>query len=104
MEVVKMQKDFIKNFIPNEMPKLYKQDGLGNNSIVYLKLEAVNGWEWYLTEYDNENTFFGFVHGVANEWGYVSLDELNQIYKDGLLWVCENFKPISLKDAIKGVF
>lgn len=96
-----MQNNFLKKFIPDEMPKLYRQDGKGDNAIVYLKLEAVNGWEWYLTEFDGDKTFFGFVHGWANEWGYVSLDELDEIYGKGLLWVCEDFKPMTLKDAVK---
>lgn len=96
-----MQNNFLEKFIPDEMPKLYRQDGKGDNAIVYLKLEAVNGWEWYLTEFDGDETFFGFVHGWANEWGYVSFAELNEIYGKGLLWVCEDFKPVTLKDAVK---
>lgn len=97
-----MKNNFLKKFIPKEMPKLYRQDGLGDKATVYLKLEAANGWVWYLTEYDEENTFFGFVHGFCDEWGYVSLDEISGLYKDGLLWVCENFKPVTLIDAVKG--
>jgi hypothetical protein len=95
-----MQNNFLEKFIPNDMPKLYAQDGQFDNATVYLKLEAINGWVWYLTEFDGNNTFFGFVHGWADEWGYVSMYELNESYSKGLIWVCEDFKPVQLKNAI----
>jgi hypothetical protein len=38
-----------------------------------------SNWSWYVTEYDKENrTFFGYVVGLEKEWGYFSLEELEQ--------------------------
>jgi hypothetical protein len=36
-------------------------------------------WTWYVTEYDGDNTFFGWVEGQDNEFGYFSLSELESI-------------------------
>ena len=37
-------------------------------------------WTRYATEYDPENRlFFGFVDGDFGEWGYFSLDELEDL-------------------------
>ncbi|GIK43873.1 MAG: hypothetical protein BroJett011_77060 [Chloroflexota bacterium] len=33
-------------------------------------------WTWYATEYDGEDTFFGFVDGDFPELGYFSRSEL----------------------------
>lgn len=61
------------------IPKLYKQDGLGENAIVHLILEGLNSRKWYITEYDGLDTFFGFVKGFCDEWGYISKSELNRL-------------------------
>ena len=36
-------------------------------------------WTWYATEFDGEDTFFGFVRGLENELGYFSLSELESV-------------------------
>ena len=37
-------------------------------------------WIWYGVEYDpKEKRFFGLVYGHEKEWGYFSLDELEEI-------------------------
>ena len=35
-----------------------------------------NGWEYYLEETDENGIAFGFVMGLENEWGSVSMDEI----------------------------
>jgi hypothetical protein len=35
-------------------------------------------WEWYPTEFDGEDTFFGLVKGDYTELGYFTLDQLYQ--------------------------
>jgi len=42
-------------------------------------------WTWYMTEYDPEERLcFGFVIGHENELGYWSMDELEEIFVNGL--------------------
>ena len=36
-------------------------------------------WTWYATEYDGDNTFFGYVRGMEGEFGYFSLSELERL-------------------------
>ena len=52
------------------------------NPIVIVKLfDTYGSATWYLTEYSSiENTAFGYVTGLAyDEWGYISLNELESI-------------------------
>jgi len=36
-------------------------------------------WTWYGAEFDGKDTFFGYVKGHENEWGYFSLSELQSV-------------------------
>ena len=36
-------------------------------------------WTWYATEYDGDNTFFGYVRGMEGEFGYFHLSELERL-------------------------
>ena len=83
------------------IPKLYEQEGKDIESMVYLKLYSVTGWKWYITEFDKEDTFFAYVCGFENEWGYCSLTELNELCNKGLVLVDNSFKPCPLKDALE---
>ena len=66
--------------IKNRIPKLYEQDGKGNNAQVYVKFfDPSGGWTWYATEFDGVDTFFGLVDGFEKELGYFSLSELQSI-------------------------
>lgn len=73
--------------ITKDMPKLYTQDGLNKEAIVYLIIEGINGWKWYLTEFDGNDTFFGFVQGFYDEWGYVAKSELNKLISNEYLYI-----------------
>jgi hypothetical protein len=35
-----------------------------------------NFWEYYLEEADSDGIAFGYVMGIENEWGSVSMDEI----------------------------
>jgi len=38
------------------------------------------GWTWYGCEYQpEEKLFYGYVEGLEKEWGYFSLEELEQL-------------------------
>ena len=59
------------------LPALYSQEGKGDASIAEVKFFTPDSsWTWYATEFDGEDTFFGYVHGFEHEWGYFSLAEL----------------------------
>ena len=46
-------------------------------------------WEWYGFEQTDEDTYFGYVQGFENEFGYFSLKEL----KDNKVSIISNPKP-----------
>lgn len=62
--------------IENKIPKLHE-----GNRVAHVKFFTPwAGWTWYGTEYDpEERVFFGYVEGLEKEWGYFSLDELEQL-------------------------
>jgi len=67
--------------LESSIPRLYEQDGLGDDAIVHIKYFTPDGdWTWFGTEYDPDTrTFFGLVDGFEKEYGYFSLDELESV-------------------------
>jgi len=62
--------------IRNKIPQL---QNAAKDSTVWVKFfSPYSGWTWYATEFDGVDTFFGYVTGFANEWGYFSLKELEE--------------------------
>jgi Protein of unknown function (DUF2958) len=63
---------------------LYSQEN-ADDPVVHAKLfHAYGAGTWYLTEYDGNDTAFGYVTGLhADEWGYVSIDELAALHIGG---------------------
>jgi hypothetical protein len=86
------------------LPKLYSQDGLGDNAKV--KLVVILGkFVWLLTEYDNQDLFFGFVYlndAQNAELGYVSKSELEDLMKEYNVEIIE--VDINLKEAKEILF
>ena len=64
--------------IEKSLPSLGSQDGLGMDAVAQVKFFTPDStWTWFATEYDpEERRFFGLVHGLEEELGYFSLDEL----------------------------
>ncbi|PRM99509.1 DUF2958 domain-containing protein [Aliarcobacter cryaerophilus] len=65
-----------------KLPPLYATENIATkDKIVKIKFFTPDSnWTWYAVEYDkNEKIFFGFVNGHYPEWGYFSLEELEQI-------------------------
>ena len=62
------------------LPPLYSQDGLGMDAVAHVKFFGSGRWTWYVTEWDGDDTFFGYVvSGLGpdcDELGYFSLEEL----------------------------
>jgi len=68
--------------IKNKLPKLYENDGKKPEDVrIIVKYFNPCGSEtWYITEYDGEDTMYGYVTGsYVDELGYVSLKELTNI-------------------------
>lgn len=61
-----------------KLPPLYSQENKGDNAIAYIKFFNPTGSQtWYITEYDQEDTFFGlYTDSTEQELGYFSLSEL----------------------------
>lgn len=58
-----------------------------------------NGWTWYATEFDGQDTFFGLVEGYETEWGYFHLSELESVCVFGGVPAVEQdefFEPVRL--------
>jgi hypothetical protein len=83
------------------IPALYATENVPTkDKIVHLHF-FISGCDWYITEFDGEDTFFGFAilnNDTQNaEWGYCSFSELQSIRMSGFVQVdCElakYFKP-----------
>ncbi|MBA6397596.1 DUF2958 domain-containing protein [Colwellia sp. BRX10-4] len=59
----------------------YSQEGNKDPVVVVKLFDTYGSATWYLTEYSEvENNAFGYVTGLSHdEWGYVSLTELESI-------------------------
>jgi len=67
-------------------PKLYAQEGLGDEAIVHVKLfDPCGNWTWFITEFSEtapdgyKNLAFGLVNGHECEAGYIDLGELSTV-------------------------
>ena len=96
----------------NELKKhpLYSQDGKGNKAVAYAKIfNPYGGQTWYITEWDGDDTFFGYVdNGQDSELGYMSKKELENarvnVYGTRLpLERDAYYKPTSLGDIKKEI-
>jgi hypothetical protein len=75
----------------------------GLDAISYVKFFTPDAhWSWYATEFDGEDTFFGFVRGDYPELGTFSLSELEQL-RGGLGLPVERdkfFQPTPLRELM----
>jgi len=81
--------------IASKIPKLYATDGI-KDKMIYLKFfSPYSNYTWYVAEYDGSDTFFGYVIGQSQEWGYFTLSELSSLNRNGLPLVERDkyFKP-----------
>jgi hypothetical protein len=90
----------------NKFPKLYTNE---NKDAKDVKIIAKffcpwNNWTWYATEFDGEDTFFGYVVGFENELGYFSLSELESVKGFGGLGIERDlhFGNKTLSDVMGG--
>ncbi len=97
------------------LPPLYSQDGLGLDAIAYVKFFGAGRWTFYATEYDGQDTFFGYCVSAlgadCDELAYLSLAELEAmrfpIHRGGpAILPAERdryFTPCKLRDVLHGV-
>ena len=56
-----------------------RQEKVKDPIVIAKFFDCCSNWTWFATEYDpEERLFFGLVVGFENEFGYFSLDELEQ--------------------------
>lgn len=78
--------------LQKNLPKLYDtEDTKIEDKIVYIRYYEINsGWQWFLMEYSGNDIAFGYIKGFANELGYFSIEEMEQI---NTIFRDETFKP-----------
>lgn len=65
--------------IAKTVPRLYEQDG-ADDPIVHVRyFSCVNGWDWWLLEFDGTDEAFGLVEGYDDELGYFSIKEMEEL-------------------------
>lgn len=69
--------------IREALPPLYSMDGMGMDAVAHVKFFGGGRGTWYATEFDGEDTFFGYVVSPlgadCDELGYFSLSELMSV-------------------------
>ena len=89
-----------------QIPKLYSQEKTRTQEkMVYAKFFfPAADWTWFVTEgeeEDNDFVFFGFVIGFEEEWGYFTLNELENINVEHLTIERDlHFKPGKFSDVM----
>jgi len=74
-----MKQELLTQELRDTIPKLYEQEHV-KDPIVYCKFfNPYGSGTWLVTEYDGEDTFFGYVQIHEGELGYFSLKELEQL-------------------------
>jgi len=92
-----------------QIPKLYETENVSVKDKIVCLHFFIGGCEWYVCEFDGEDTFWGFVilNDTLNaEWGYFSFSELKSVRLSGYYEVdCEleeywEVRPASQVDKI----
>jgi len=93
----------------DKIPRLYETESIPlKDKLIHLHF-FIGGCDWYITEYDGEDTFFGYaiLNGDKEmaEWGYVSFQELKELkIHPGFEVDCDLFwkvRPASQVDKIR---
>jgi len=95
--------------LKGRLPELYSQEDVADPTVQVLLLGA-NGWFWALTEYADTapdgcpHLAFGWVCGDHPEFGYVPMDEIDDINASclpghGYVWVDEAYTPRPLSQV-----
>jgi hypothetical protein len=85
------------------LPPIDSTEQEGLDAIARVKFFTPDAhWTWYASEFDGEDSFFGFVSGDEPELGYFSLAELRELRgKLGLpVERDRSFKPTPLREIM----
>lgn len=67
-------------WLVHELPPLYSQEHDPDPLFSVKFFTPDSNWTWYVSEYNpTERLAFGLVYGLETEWGYFSVDELEQV-------------------------
>lgn len=91
--------------IAKTAPRLYEQDGAGDPTVYAHYFSCVNGWDWWLLEFDGTDEAFGLVEGYDDELGYFSIKEMEELNRQmGFAAVerDEHFSPKPLSAVRRG--
>ena len=77
----------------DKIPRLYETEGITlSQKIIHLHF-FMFGSDWFIAEYDGDNTFFGFaiLNGdhISAEWGYIGFQELRELNISGFEIDCD---------------
>jgi hypothetical protein len=78
----------ILNHLLNRLPKFYETDSISlSGKLIYLHF-FIFGSDWYISEYDVDDLFWGFVilgeDNINAEWGHISFQELRELNINGI--------------------
>lgn len=59
-----------------QLPALGATETQADPQVICKFFTPDSSWSWYMTEFDQDDTFFGLVVGFEIELGYISLSEL----------------------------
>ena len=62
-----------------QIPSLYSTEDQEDPIVQAKFFTPDSSWTWYVTEFDGEDIFFGYVLGHEAEFGYFSLSELESV-------------------------
>ena len=65
--------------IAEGLPRLYEQDGAEDPTVYVHYFSCVNGWDWWLLEFDGTDEAFGLAEGYDDELGYFSIKEMAEL-------------------------
>lgn len=84
-----------------QLPRLYATENDDDPLILCKFFTPWTSWTWYVTEFDQKDTFFGLVDGHFVELGYFSLSELESVTGPFGLKVERDlyFKPCRLSEV-----
>lgn len=93
--------ELMPNGVAAKVPPLYATEDEGD-PVARVKLFS-RAWTWYVTEYDPATgEAFGLVEGFADEWGYFSIPEMEELNRSHGMNVVERdvlFEPAPVSEV-----
>ncbi len=95
--------------LKKKLPPMYSTEDNQDPLVICRYFLPMTKWEWFVTEFDGKNQFFGYVAGEFPELGYFTLDELRTARGPFGLEVERDryFSPLPLskiRSEIKGIY